>query len=198
MPVLCHATTMVYIFSGKRLFDVVWSVFFIVILSPLFLLVCLAIVFFDNGPVLFVQRRVGRYGVPFSLYKFRSMPVDTPKVPSDRLGYVRLTPIGRFIRRTSIDELPQLFNILKGDMSVVGPRPSMLDQGELIRLRRNNGSLSLRPGLTGLAQIRGFNGMTVQQKAAYDGLYADSFSFPTDLNIIFHTLFYLFSTPPLY
>ena len=89
---------MVYIFSGKRLFDVVWSVFFIVILSPLFLLVCLAIVFFDNGPVLFVQRRVGRYGVPFSLYKFRSMPVDTLKVPSDRLGYVRLTPIGRFIR----------------------------------------------------------------------------------------------------
>ena len=141
---------------GKRLFDVVWSLIFIIVLSPLFLVVSLAILLFDTGPVLFCHQRIGRNGVPFRFYKFRSMPVGTPKVASDRLGQVRLTFVGKIIRRTSIDELPQLFNILVGDMSVVGPRPPLPDQSELVTLRRRNGSLLLRPGLTGLAQIRSF------------------------------------------
>jgi O-antigen biosynthesis protein WbqP len=183
---------------GKRLFDVVWAVCSIILLSPFLLMVSLAILLFDPGPVLFSHQRIGRNSVPFRFYKFRSMPVDTPKVPSDRLGDVRLTIIGRFIRRTNIDELPQLFNILKGDMSVVGPRPPLLDQVELVDLRCQNGSLALRPGLTGLAQIRSFNGMSVRQKAAFDAAYAQSVSLAFDLAIIFQTVFYLFRSPPVY
>ena len=126
------------------------------------------------------------------------MPVGTPKVPSDRLGDVQLTPIGRFIRRTNIDELPQLLNILKGDMSVVGPRPPLLDQVELVNLRRQNGSLALMPGLTGLAQVRSFSGMSIHQKAEFDADYCRLISLSFDLSIIIQTVFYLFRPPPIY
>jgi len=183
---------------GKRFFDVLCAACSLVLLSPLIVAVSLAILLFDPGPLLFSHERIGRNGVPFRFYKFRSMPVGTPKVPSDRLGDVRLTPIGRFIRRTNIDELPQLINILKGDMSVVGPRPSLPDQLELIDLRRLNGSLALRPGLTGLAQVRSFNGMSHEQKAAFDSEYARSISLLFDLVIIYQTFIYLFTPPPTY
>lgn len=183
---------------GKRLFDVVWAVCFLVLLSPLLMMVTFSILVFDPGPVLFSHHRVGRNGLLFRFYKFRSMPIGTPKVPSDCLADVQLTFIGRFIRRTNIDELPQLFNILKGDMSVVGPRPPLSDQLELISLRRENGSLGLRPGLTGLAQVRSFNGMSNRQKAALDAAYTESFSLLLDLRIIFQTIIYLFKAPPVY
>ena len=182
---------------GKRLFDVIWSAFFLLLLSPLFLLVSGLILLFDPGPVLFSQLRVGRNGVPFRIYKFRSMPVNTPSVPSNQLGYVRISRIGKLIRRTSIDELPQLYNILVGDMSVVGPRPPLHDQVELVTLRRQNGSLRLRPGLTGLAQIRAFNGMSFEQKASFDADYAVSVSFFVDFSIICQTISYLFKAPPV-
>lgn len=183
---------------GKRFFDVLWAAGSLVLLSPLILVVSFAILLFDPGPLLFSHKRIGRNGNPFQFYKFRSMPVGTPKVPSDRLGDIRLTPIGCFIRRTNIDELPQLINILKGDMSVVGPRPSLPDQFDLIDLRRRNGSLALRPGLTGLAQVRSFDGMNFEQKAAFDAVYARSLSLLFDLSIIFQTVIYLFSPPPIY
>jgi len=183
---------------GKRLFDILWAACSLVLLSPLILVVSLAILLFDPGPLLFSHERIGRNGVPFRFYKFRSMPVGTPKVPSHRLGEICLTPIGSFIRRTNIDELPQLINILKGDMSVVGPRPPLPDQLGLITLRHQNGSLVLRPGLTGLAQIRSFNGMSYEQKAAYDAAYATSLSIFLDLGIIFQTISYLFRPPPIY
>jgi O-antigen biosynthesis protein WbqP len=188
----------VYQVFGKRLFDILWAVCSLLFLFPLLLVVALAIVIFDPGPVLFTHYRVGRDGKQFLFYKFRSMPVGTPAVPSDRLGEVRLSPIGRFIRRTNIDELPQLLNILKGDMSVVGPRPSLLDQTELINRRRSNGSLDLRPGLTGLAQIRAFNGMSLKEKSEFDAIYARSVSLSFDLSIVIQTVFYLFSSPPVY
>ncbi len=187
-----------YLLFGKRLFDIVWAVFLILLLSPLFFIVSIAILFSDPGPVLFCQDRVGQNGTIFRFYKFRSMPVNTPSLPSDRLGDVRLTVIGRIIRRTSIDELPQLFNILIGDMSIVGPRPPLLEQVELVNLRRLNGSLSLKPGLTGLAQICSFNGMTFSQKAALDARYAKTISLLSDLVIIAKTFPYLLSTPPIY
>ncbi len=183
---------------GKRLFDVLWAACSLFLLSPLLLVVALAILFYDPGPVLFSHQRIGKKGVPFRFYKFRSMPIGTPKVPSDRLCEIRLTLVGRLIRRTNIDELPQLFNILKGDMSVVGPRPPLVGQVELIDLRRQNGSLALRPGLTGLAQVRSFSGMSIEQKAAFDAAYSRSVSLSFDLGIIVQTFFYLFRSPPVY
>ena len=183
---------------GKRLFDVLWAVCSLILLSPLLIMVTFSILLFNPGPVLFCHQRVGRNGLLFRFYMFRSMPIGTPKVPSDRLGDMRLTLIGRLIRRTNIDELPQLLNILRGDMSVVGPRPPLSDQVELINLRRENGSLGLRPGLTGLAQVHSFNGMSVSQKAALDAAYSQSVSLVLDLRIILQTIVYLFKSPPVY
>lgn len=187
-----------YLNFGKRLFDILTSIFSLLLLSPLLIAISLLIRLLDPGPVLFSHQRVGRNGLLFCFYKFRSMPLDTPQVPSDRLGDVRLSPIGKFIRRTSLDELPQLINILKGDMSFVGPRPPLPDQIDLIRLRQKNGSFSLRPGLTGLAQIRSFSGMDYRLKASYDATYAHTISFLLDLDIILQTFLYLVKRPPVY
>ena len=131
-------------------------------------------------------------------YKFRSMPVNTGDMPSDKIGSVNISWIGRLIRRTNLDELPQLINILKGDMSIVGPRPSISTQKELIELRKSNGSLALKPGLTGLAQIKSYDGMSVEKKAAYDGDYFIKLSFYTDIKIILSTFIYLIKPPPVY
>jgi O-antigen biosynthesis protein WbqP len=126
------------------------------------------------------------------------MPVNTRDVPSDQLRGVNFTWIGKLIRRTNLDELPQLINIIKGDMSVVGPRPPLASQHELIELRRENGALSCRPGLTGLAQISSFDGMSVGEKAHFDGEYAHKISIIKDLSIIFRTFAYLRKSPPVY
>lgn len=183
---------------GKRCLDllIVLSAFFV--LSPLLLLIAVLIKVFDPGPVIFVQERIGRCGERFRFYKFRSMPVNTGNLPSDQIGEVQLTWVGRLIRRTNLDELPQLYNILKGDMSVVGPRPPIPGQLELIELRRANGSLQCLPGLTGLAQVNSFDGMSIAQKAAFDGNYANNVSLSIDFKIIFETLNYLVKPPPTY
>lgn len=189
---------MIYRAFGKRVFDVFFSLLALVLLSPLLLVVSLLIRVFDPGPVIFRQNRIGRNGETFAFYKFRSMPVNTGDIPSDKIGAVRIGPVGRFIRRTSIDELPQLFNILRGDMSIVGPRPPIASQVELIGLRRSNGALLCRPGLTGLAQISSFDGMTVPQKAEFDGIYARSITLLGDVKIVLGTLTYLLKPPPVY
>ncbi len=183
---------------GKRLFDLFFAGLAVLALSPLLLLVVVLIKLFDPGPVIFRQKRVGRNGACFTFLKFRSMPVNTGDIPSDQVGTVKIGPIGKFIRRTNIDELPQLFNILKGDMSIVGPRPPLEKQAELISLRRQNGALSCRPGLTGLAQVRSYDGMLVTQKATFDGEYAHSISLWNDVKIILQTFLYLLKPPPVY
>lgn len=182
----------------KRLFDILLAAAALVALAPLCLLVIAAIRIFDPGPAIFRQDRVGRDGRIFQFYKFRSMPVATGDIPSDRIGELRLSRVGRFIRRTNIDELPQLVNIVKGDMSVVGPRPPIPAQTELVELRRRNGALACRPGLTGLAQINAFDGMSVAEKAGFDGKYADEVSFALDCAIIAKTFLYLLKPPPKY
>ena len=187
-----------YMPYGKRLFDILFLLVTAIFLSPLLLLTALLIKIFDPGPVVFRQKRVGRDGVSFEFFKFRSMPVNTGDIPSDQLGQIRLTWIGRFIRRTNADELPQLFNILLGEMSFVGPRPALPCQIELINGRKFNGSLLCKPGLTGLAQISSFDGMSVNEKAAMDGQYAQSISFRNDLLIIIKTFSYLLKPPPVY
>lgn len=187
-----------YLAFGKRLFDITLVLIATIILFPLFILIALLIKLFDPGPIIFRQRRVGFKGETFDLCKFRSMPVNTGDIPSDQLASIRITWVGKLIRRTNIDELPQLLNILKGDMSVVGPRPSLNNQKELIEYRHQNGALLCRPGLTGLAQISSFDGMNPREKAGLDAEYARSISFKNDLMIIVKTFGYLLRPPPVY
>jgi len=169
-----------------------------IVLSPVMLVVALCIKLFDPGPIFFKQKRIGRHSKEFWFYKFRSMPVNTGDIASDQIGEIKLTWIGQMIRRTNLDELPQLLNILQGDMSVVGPRPPIPNQVELIKLREENKSNKVRPGLTGLAQIKSFDGMSVSQKAKFDEEYTKTISCWNDIKIIFGTVTYLFKPPPVY
>ncbi|MHB1389951.1 MAG: sugar transferase [Thermoleophilia bacterium] len=183
---------------GKRLFDILLSVFAGLVLSPFLAIIALFIGIFNRGPVIFKQQRIGRYAEQFIYYKFRSMPVDTSERPSDQLPEIELPMIGKFIRRTNIDELPQLYNILKGDMSFVGPRPSLTSQYPLIEMRLNDGSLKCRPGLTGLAQVNSFTGMTAAQKATLDAEYCKKITAFKDLSILVRTFIYMLKPPPVY
>lgn len=183
---------------GKRVFDVLASSAALVCLSPLMLLIAAAIRLGDRGPALFRQKRLGPGGHPFTLLKFRSMPVCTADLPSNQANGVQITPVGHLIRRTNLDELPQLVNILRGEMSVVGPRPALPSQSELTESRIFNGAVACRPGLTGLAQINSYDGMPPAQKAFWDGRYAARITFASDLRIILLTFRYLLKPPPVY
>jgi len=188
----------VYQLFGKRLMDVLIALCAIICLLPVLLMLAISIKLFDPGVIFFVQKRVGKDGKEFSFYKFRSMPMNTGDISSDKIGELKLTKIGKLLRRTNLDELPQLFNILKGDMSIVGPRPPIVNQTELIKLRKNNGALALLPGLTGLAQINSYDGMTVLSKAEFDGEYSKNISIFQDIKIILGTFLYLLKPPPVY
>lgn len=183
---------------GKRSLDIFAAAGGLVVLSPLLLLIALGVRLGSPGPAIFKQVRVGREGRPFEFFKFRTMPLDTGDVPSDQLGEVRIGPLGRVLRRTNLDELPQLFNVLKGDMSLVGPRPPIPSQRELIDRRKQNGALAARPGLTGLAQVNSFDGMPTARKADLDGQYAGRITLAGDLHILARTLTYLLRPPPKY
>jgi O-antigen biosynthesis protein WbqP len=182
----------------KRVVDVVISTGSLVVLSPLMLLIAVSIAAEDGRPVLFRQKRVGRGGELFEVLKFRSMPLATREMPSALAGQVRVTRVGKIIRRTNLDELPQLINILRGQMSVVGPRPPLPSQQELCQIRQTNGALDCKPGLTGLAQINAYDGMPEGEKAKWDGTYAAKLSFIADMSIIFRTFRYLSKRPPVY
>lgn len=183
---------------GKRFLDLVLAGTGLIVLLPVFFVVAVLIRIFDRGPVIFRQQRVGRHGRPFRLLKFRSLPIGTGILPSDQLGAVRVTWIGRLLRRTNIDELPQLYCVLIGDMSVVGPRPSMVTQTDLIARRQASGVLEVRPGLTGLAQIRSYDGMSTAEKVAYDQKYISNITLAKDFHIIALTFGYLLRRPPVY
>lgn len=182
----------------KRLLDIVCSLLAIIVLSPIMLLSALIIFIQDFGPAIFKQQRVGKNGAIFKFYKFRSMPVNTPNVESHETKKLKVTPFGKFIRRSNIDELPQLFNILKGDMSIIGPRPPIPSQIDLIDWRKENGSIKCRPGLTGLAQVNSYDFMPVKEKADWDGRYAKRITFKNDLMILLKTFLYLTKKPPTY
>ncbi len=174
----------------KRLFDIVFSLLGMIILFPLFLGVALAIKLDDRGPVFFKQKRVGIDKKIFYLYKFRSMKINTPDIPTHLLDNPEqyIIRIGKFIRKTSIDELPQLFNILIGDMSIIGPRPALWNQDDLIAERDKYGANSVRPGLTGLAQISGRDELEIPVKAKLDGEYIEKMSFLFDCKCFFGTI----------
>lgn len=156
----------------KRAFDIVSSGAGMVILSPLILGTSIAVKVTSPGPVLFRQKRVGRGKRIFDIYKFRTMRVDTPNLPSHMIDANDwITPVGATLRKFSLDELPQLLNIFKGDMSVVGPRPALWSQFNLIAARDSVGANDVRPGLTGWAQINGRDEISIEDKVALDGEY---------------------------
>ena len=188
----------VYERAGKRCLDFVLALSTLVLVAWLLVLIGLAIWIEDRGPVLFRQRRIGRKEQDFILLKFRSMPVDVPERPSEAASTIPVTRIGALLRRSNLDELPQLINILRGDMSIVGPRPPLPNQTKLIRLRRFNGACDVRPGLTGLAQIESYDGMPEDKKAAWDAKYCKKISLGMDLFIIMRTFVYLLHRPPVY
>lgn len=175
----------------KRLCDIVLSGIGLIVLAIPMGLVALAIKIEDPGPVLFSQQRVGNHKKLFTLYKFRSMKLDTPHdTPTHLLANPGqyLLKTGGFIRKTSIDELPQLWNIFKGDMSIVGPRPALWNQDDLVAERDRYGANDVRPGLTGWAQINGRDELEIPVKAALDGEYVRRISFCFDVRCFFSTI----------
>lgn len=150
-----------------RFFDVVLSLLGLMLGLPLLAIIAL-VGLFDTGSPVFCQRRVGRHQKPFRLFKFRTMKKDTASVASHLVAAEAVTPWGRFLRHTKLDELPQLINVLRGDMSLVGPRPCLFNQEELIAEREQRGVFSVRPGMTGLAQIQGIDMSTPQRLAETD------------------------------
>ena len=173
----------------KRGIDIFLSLFAIFVFSPVFLIVALVVKFDSEGPIIFKQERVGLHKKPFMIYKFRTMYIQAPSNCATRdLKKDYITKIGRFLRKTSLDEIPQLFNILKGDMSLVGPRPVVLKETHQIEERDKYSANDVRPGITGWAQINGRDTLGVVEKARYDGYYASHISFLFDLKILFKTV----------
>ena len=176
---------------GKRIIDVVLSLCGIIVLSPILLLLALWIKLDSQGPVFFRQKRVGKGKTYFFILKFRTMYADTPSdVPTHLLKdpQALITRSGRFLRKTSLDELPQMFNILAGQMSIIGPRPALWNQYDLIEERERLGANDVLPGLTGWAQVNGRDELPIPVKARYDGEYAQHVTFGFDVKIFFKTI----------
>ena len=175
----------------QRLLDILISLIFLIIFSPIFLIVAICIKLNSEGPVFFTQMRIGKNNDLFKLYKFRTMKVGTPNVATDKLGNAQsyLTSIGKVLRKTSLDELPQLINILKGDMTFVGPRPALYNQYNLKELRTKAGVHTLVPGITGWAQINGRDYNDDFQKTELDRYYLNNKSIIIDIKILFMTVF---------
>ena len=176
---------------GKRALDVLLSGLGLIVLSPLFLIISIAIKAEDPGPVFFRQKRVGIHKTYFNIVKFRSMRQDTPHdMPTHLLNDPQrwITKIGRFLRKTSLDELPQIAQIFTGKMSIIGPRPALWNQYDLIAQRDQYGANDVTPGLTGWAQVNGRDELEIEEKARLDGEYAQNISFGMDMKIFWMTV----------
>lgn len=174
----------------KRLIDILVAGLAGVLLAPVVLVVALAVKITSPGPVLYWSKRVGRCSAIFHMPKFRTMKVGTPVVATHLMidASSALTPIGGFLRRTSLDEIPQIWSVIIGDMSIVGPRPALFNQGDLVALRREQGIDSLRPGITGWAQINGRDELPIPVKVAFDREYLDRQSLLFDVRIMMSTV----------
>ena len=180
---------------GKRMVDIVLSACGLIVLSPVFLILAIAIVIDDPGPVFFVQKRVGRKKggqiTYFKLYKFRSMKMSTPHdTPTHLLENPEqyITRVGKVLRKTSLDELPQIWNIFKGNMSIIGPRPALWNQDDLVAEREKYGANDVMPGLTGWAQINGRDELEIDVKAKLDGDYVEKMSLGMDVKCFLGTI----------
>lgn len=175
----------------KRLIDIFLALIGMIILSPVFIILIIAIKLDSKGPVLFKQKRVGINKTHFNILKFRTMKIDTPKdtpthLLSDPNQYI--TRVGKFLRKTSLDELPQIWNIFRGDMSIIGPRPALWNQYDLIAERDKYNANDVLPGLTGWAQINGRDELPIPVKAKLDGEYVTNISFRMDIKCFFGTI----------
>lgn len=179
----------------KRLADLICSLVGMILLSPLIIAVIIAIKLDSKGPVMFKQKRIGINKKTFNILKFRTMRIDTPKdTPTHLLDNPEqwITRVGRFLRKTSLDELPQILNIIKGDMSIVGPRPALWNQDDLIAERDKYGANDIRPGLTGWAQINGRDELPIEIKAKLDGEYVEKMGLIMDIKCFFGTFIAVF------
>lgn len=175
----------------KRGVDFTLSLVACILLLPIFLLIAIAIKLESRGPIFFCQQRVGKDKQLFTMYKFRTMRTDAPRdMPTHLLENPEryITKVGGFLRKTSLDELPQIFHIVTGKMAIIGPRPALWNQDDLILLRDRCNANCVRPGLTGWAQINGRDEISLEQKASYDGEYVDRMSFSFDVKIFFGTI----------
>lgn len=175
----------------KRILDILLSFLGIMVFSPIFLVITILIKLDSKGPVFFRQNRVGKHKKLFKIYKFRTMKQDTPKyVPTGSLTDANdhITRLGHFLRKTSLDELPQLINILKGDMSIVGPRPLISEDKEVINERDKYKANDILPGLTGWAQVNGRDTLPPKEKARLDGYYVEHMSFSFDIKCVWITI----------
>lgn len=176
----------------KRALDKILALVGGIILSPIFIILIIAIKIDSPGPIFFKQKRIGIHKKYFNIYKFRTMRSDTPKdVPTHLLKNPDqyITRVGKFLRKSSLDEIPQIINILKGDMAIVGPRPALWNQKDLIAERDKYGANDIMPGLTGWAQINGRDELPIDQKAKLDGEYVEKISFLMDCRCIVGTIF---------
>ncbi len=174
----------------KRVLDFLISLFALIIFSPLFLIVSVGVMISDGTPILFRQKRVGKNNELFEIYKFRTMKKGTENVASNELEDAdsKITKFGRILRATSIDELPQLFNILNGSMSLIGPRPLIPEETEIRELRNKYNVYSVRPGITGWAQVNGRDNVSAEKKALLDKEYVEKQSLMFDIKIFFMTI----------
>ena len=174
----------------KRVIDLTMSFVLLIILSLLLVIIALLVRVTSKGPILFKQFRFGENSKKFLLYKFRTMEVDTPELANSEFNNINdyITPLGRYLRKSSLDELPQLWNIFKGQMSFIGPRPLADSDMRVIKLREKNGANLIKPGISGWAQVNGRNNITDDEKARYDGAYADNITFMCDLKILLLTV----------
>lgn len=175
----------------KRVIDFILSLIGLIILSPVFIILCIWIKLDSKGPIFFRQKRVGKNKKYFNILKFRTMYVDTPKdMPTHMLSNPDqyITKAGKFLRKTSLDELPQIINILKGEMAIIGPRPALWNQDDLIAQRDKYGANDIKPGLTGWAQINGRDELEIDVKASLDGYYVEHMSFLFDMKCFFGTI----------
>lgn len=180
-----------YVKCFKRLIDLALSALGLIVLSPLFLILAIAIKLDDPGPVFFRQKRVGIHKTYFDILKFRTMKMETPHdMPTHLLENPDqyITRVGRFLRKTSLDELPQIAQIFTGKMSIIGPRPALWNQYDLIAQRDKYGANDVRPGLSGWAQINGRDELPIEVKARYDGEYVEKMSFLFDCKCFFGTI----------
>lgn len=175
---------------AKNLIDRSLALIFLVLTLPITLIIALFVRLDSKGPAIYRQKRIGKFGKGFVMWKFRTMHIDTPELSTEQMQQQHFDPqtrVGKFLRKTSIDEIPQLVNVLTGQMSLVGPRPALPSQDDVNSLRENAGVHDIKPGMTGLAQVMGRDELPADQKVAYDSEYLKRMSFLFDLKIVYLT-----------
>lgn len=173
----------------KRAFDIVFSLLVLIVLIIPFALIGIVSLILQGRPVFISQKRYGKDGRVFDIYKFRTMKSEAPVVASNDVSEEYITKWGSILRKTSVDELPQLWNVLKGDMSLIGPRPLILEEEKIHKLREKNGIYKVRPGITGWAQINGRDDVSINEKVKLDKFYVENMSVGFDIKILFRSFF---------